>query len=304
LPLAPNLPPQLLIVLDRSGSMEETWPNVTAALLQVVTDVATPAWGLSYFPSENVGPTEQCKVDSVAVPVAPGSAPAIAASVASVGPFGLTPTQAAIEVAGAYLLTLSAPNPKYIILITDGQPNCAAAPNCNCPPGWEQNGANQCQLIGGGPFDYYTCDLVGDIAINGTYWAIADLAAAGIGTFVFGLPTGGIPDLGLNLLAQAGGEARAGTPSYYPATTPAELSSLLTSLSASLVSCTFGLPAGFDELTGLTIDGVGVPHDPTHVNGWDYDGVGGIRLYGGFCDTLQTGGVADVEATFVCPLDG
>lgn len=307
LPLEPNLPPQLLIVLDRSGSMEERWADVTGAINQVVADVTTPQWGMSFFPTSSTAPGEQCNVDPVAVPVATGTAGAIAAVIAANGPYGVTPTQAAIGEAGAYLMTLTEPNPKYIILITDGNPNCAPAPNCTCPPGWADNGASQCQLVGGGPYDYYSCDIPGDLGINGTYWAIADLAAAGIGTFVFGLPTFGIPDLGLNLLAEAGGEPRAGTPRYYPATTPDELSSTLASLSASLVSCTFDLPDGFapEELVGLTIDGVWVPHDPTRVNGWDFDGSGdAIRLYGSFCDTLQTGGAADVVATFTCPLDG
>lgn len=50
--------------------MEERWAEVTGAISQVVADVTTPMWGMSFFPTSN-------------------------------GPYGVTPTQAAIGEAGA-----------------------------------------------------------------------------------------------------------------------------------------------------------------------------------------------------------
>jgi hypothetical protein len=277
--------------------MDEIWIAATAALQSVIAGAdADIGWGFSAFPSNDA-----CDVGPVAVPIALDSDAAIAGAIAGMGPGGATPTWAALDEAGDYLRTRATPNPKYIVLITDGIPNCAPAPNCNCPPGFTRNAANQCVQDGGGPYDYYSCDIAGDLSINATYERLAALRDEGFHTFVVGLPTAGFNDFGLDVLAPAGGEARATKPYYYPATSPAELQATLASLSAGLVSCSFELPDVPGELEGITIDGMPVPRDPSRTDGWEIDPTGtSVRIHGSWCELLQSGS-PEVEALFECP---
>lgn len=294
------LPPQFLIILDRSGSMDAIWPPVITGIAQVVTSSSADVrWGLSYFPSGETA-ADQCTTGPVTVPVGLGQAGAISASVNATYPAGLTPTWSAIDQAAAYWATVTAPNPKYNLLVTDGYPNCAAVANCNCPPGFAQNGANQCYRVGGDPYDYYTCDIPGDISLNASYWALANLDTAGVPTFVFGLAWDNVTEYTLNLLADAGGEARPTVPKYYPVDDPAELNQIIADLAIGLTECTFELPDTMGRpLLGIELDGVNVPHDPTHMSGWDLDSSGRVRLYGAWCDAVST--ATSVVGAFECP---
>lgn len=301
LELTPSLPPRLLIVLDRSGSMEPIWDGATDAIKDVVSGLDSEAgWGMSLFPSADDG----CAAESIAVDLATDNYAPIAAAIDDAWPTGATPTYKAIEIAREYLVALPDDNPKYVVLITDGIPNCGEVDNCECPPGFRRNSADQCSRIDGGPFDYYSCDQPQGGSMNATYWAMDRLRRDGIPTFVFGLATFGAGDFGLNVLAEAGGEARSSFPQYYPADTPDDLEAMLQSLSAGLISCSFALPdvqPGV-ELIALEIDGVIVPRDPTRMDGWDYDASGtSIRVYGSACDLLQLPGDRDVRAIFECP---
>src|SRR5258708_39719121 len=125
-----KVPPDLLIVLDKSGSMDESadatcrrncgamakWPTMTAAINQVVMQTeATIRWGLNFFPGDR-----QCGVNAMpAVPSAHMNAMAINTAIAGTNPNGATPTAAAVAGASMYLTTLADPNPKFILLATD-----------------------------------------------------------------------------------------------------------------------------------------------------------------------------------------
>jgi hypothetical protein len=106
------------------------------------------------------------------VPIASNSAAAIEAQISGTSPANNTPTAAAVTAATAYLKTVTDQNGKFILLATDGQPNCKA---------------------GGGST---TDDL------QGTLTAIAAAKAAGFGVYVIGIG----PSVGnLDNMAQAGG---------------------------------------------------------------------------------------------------
>lgn len=132
--LPDRLPPDILIVLDKSGSMAESvsnkmgcnlpgcqnkWVQVTGAINTVVaaTDT-TVSWGLKYFATD-----DQCGVTAGAeVPIAVANHAPIMASIQATTPTSRTPTHAGVNAAVEYLKTLKDAAPKYIVLATDGSP--------------------------------------------------------------------------------------------------------------------------------------------------------------------------------------
>ena len=132
-----NVPPDLLIVLDKSGSManqpddtscprgggacETKWADMTTGINMVVGQTqAQIRWGLKFFADEGT-----CGVTAgAAVPVAPNNGMAIATAIGGTRPSSSTPTRIAVASAATYLMGLADANPKYILLATDGEPNC------------------------------------------------------------------------------------------------------------------------------------------------------------------------------------
>jgi len=136
--------PDILVLLDASGSMDNDtgenncdmgcgakskWALTTAAVNQVVTATsANVSWGLKFFADKDA----MCTVSAgVSVPLGQGNAAAIATAIAGrtsanggVANGGATPTRAAVTAAVAYLSTIADGNPKFLLLATDGQPNC------------------------------------------------------------------------------------------------------------------------------------------------------------------------------------
>src|SRR5215471_6471464 len=136
-----NLPGNVLIVQDKSGSMANDfndqmgctgamckWPSMTTALNNVVMNTqGTVNWGITFFPTGNNGGNNNCTVTTTgAIAPAPNNAGAVAGAIAATGPSGRTPTRLAVNTAVTYMNTLTDPNPKFILLATDGQPNCGA----------------------------------------------------------------------------------------------------------------------------------------------------------------------------------
>ncbi|HVR60567.1 MAG TPA: vWA domain-containing protein [Polyangia bacterium] len=280
-----KVPPDLLIVQDKSGSMDESpdgtcrrincamgskWVQMTAAINQVVGQTqASIRWGLSFFPADR-----ECGVAAMpAVPIADMNAMPIAGAIAATMPNGATPTAAAVAGASMYLATLADPNPKYILLATDGLPNC----------------------MGG---------VAGANDPDGAIQAVTDSAKNGIPVFVVGI--GNIPEgtAELTSLAVAGGRPQAADPKYYPVSSTADLASVLTTIGGMIGSCAFGLGGAPPDPAKILVaaGGTKIPNDPTHMNGWDY-GTGNmsIQLFGSWCDQAKAGTLKDLQATFGCP---
>jgi hypothetical protein len=57
--------------------------------------------------------------------------------------------------------------------------------------------------------------------------------------------------------------------------------------------------ANFIDVFG---DGVKIPPDPTHANGWDYTDAShtAIEVYGPTCDAITSGTIKNVTVTFRC----
>jgi hypothetical protein len=295
---AKMVPPDILIVQDRSLSMTNDkddkpcaggnglngncgamskWTQTVAAIDQVVmTTETTVNWGLFFFGNE---PTTCGVTTTPAVPVGAMSYAAIDAALQGTtftGSAG-TPTQGVVRNSIAYLQSLTDTNPKYLLLATDGQPNCATSTSLN------------------------TDDATGAEA------AVTDALTAGFPTFVIGIGnTGGTTTL--NQLAMNGGRPQmGGTTSFYQVTDTASLAAVLQTIVGSVASCTFNLGAPPNDYTSnKAIDVFGddqkITKDPTMTDGWNY--VAGttdqIQVYGPTCDKIMSGEIQNVTVTYQC----
>ena len=250
------------------------WGLMIPPLNQVITDTDGKVnWGMFYLGDEPA----QCGVATApVVPVAAMNATAVTTSLTGNqfnGQTG-TPTRRAIQGALSYLTGLADTNPKFLLLATDGQPNCATATGLN------------------------TDDSAG------TQQAVADALTAGIPTFVVGIGNTGAAAT-LNQVAIAGGRPQTGgTTSYYQVNDAAALSSALGTIVGQAASCSFNIgPAPADTTTkglGVFGDGTQIPMDMT--NGWSFKDASmtTIILNGTICDQVMTGTVHDVSVAFVC----
>ena len=231
-------PPDILIVQDKSGSMTEQssgcccgtgstscglnvnctgksacganakWAQVSAAIDTVVmTTQATVNWGLIFFGSDNM-----CGVNSKPnVAIAANNYTAISQAYANGTPGSYTPTRTAVDAASAYMKTVTDTNPKYLLLSTDGLPNCI--PNDS---------------------------IVSDDDSAGATTAVMNAAAAGFKTFVVGIGnTNGVASL--NQMAMAGGEAQVRSADETPSTkvnSTADLATALNKIVSMVASCT------------------------------------------------------------------
>ncbi len=303
---AVKLLPDILLVYDASGSMNQDimnamcanpgcgaaskWALMAPAVNQVVA--ATEAdvnWGLKFFASDN-----NCTVNATAnVTVGPTRATMVASAIqgrtdamGNVTMGSRTPTRAGVSQGAAYLMSVQEPNPKYIVLVTDGFPNCPASGN------------------------------TGDDDTAGAVAAVTASAAAGMPVFVVGVATAGVTsttgvdaDQVLSMMSTAGGRPRQGTPNYYSVSNAADLVSALTALVSQAASCTFqvGPPPTSDGTTSTGFidvfgDGTKIPRDTTHTNGWDYadPSMNSIQIFGATCDQVMAATIKSVTVTFRC----
>jgi hypothetical protein len=245
------------------------WNQATAAVGQAVTSTqATVRWGLKLFSTDLA-----CQVNAgVQVPIALTNAQSITTALAATAPGGSTPTSAAIIRGGDYLSMLTTPNPRFMVLVTDGEPTCGAA-GTNTP--------DDSNAIG----------------------AVAAQAARGYGTFVVGIATIGNTgaDATLTAMSTAGMHPRAGTPNFYLTNNTAELVTALEAIASQINSCTFALDARPPNPSNVTVEGDGNIIPANDANGWVYDpGMQGIILTGEYCARVVSGAIQSVVARFGC----
>ncbi|HET9956895.1 MAG TPA: vWA domain-containing protein [Polyangiaceae bacterium] len=288
--------PKVLLLLDRSASMQDPpetedpdvvgttskWDLVLPALDEVIAQTDTALdWGMKSFP-EGDG-TAECAAESVTsridVSVASSNASRVVEQIGLTTPQGSgTPTGDAVRSALAYLLTLPAGPPKFLILATDGEPSCA--------------GTTKGQ------------ETARPYAIE----ALQQALSSGVPTFVVGVATNKESATNaLNAMAVAGGQPRAVTrdtdPRYYLGNTQDELLSALSEITADLTgSCSIVLhrPPESPELARLRISGAEVPRDLTHQEGWDFVGTERIQTFGAACDRTRKAAPGSLEIVYGC----
>ncbi len=288
-----RLPADLLIVQDRSGTMrsKSKWDQVTSAVNAVVGETESVIrWGLKLYAMPYESDTAvRCYVpDNATVPLAFGNAAAISASLAAYPPTSsssgsATPTRWAIDKALAYLQSVNDGYPKYMLLATDGLPNCKS--------------------------DILGTDDYGQVDEDGAVNAVAAAAAAGVPVYVVGIDIGGGGDT-LDRLAVAGGRAREGDIKYYPAEATTGLVEALQAIVGNIPTCSFTLAAPPPVPENIAVDAhaadgglARIPKDPAHAAGWDYADATStaIQIYGSWCDQITSGQIKSVEAIFGCP---
>lgn len=121
--------PKVMLVLDRSGSMKgERWTTLTQAVQTLVTLHGDALdLGVRFFPQEGI----TCSESAIDIPIAPGNGAAILDAMATLTPWGNTPTLPAIVASSAHLQAVAVEPtgpadlvaPRRLILVADGDAN-------------------------------------------------------------------------------------------------------------------------------------------------------------------------------------
>jgi hypothetical protein len=321
---AQRRPMNLLIVLDRSGSMNERgrgapttaptkWNAAVAALRALLTrlDDETRV-GITFFPSTSGDGTVAATYATPAVPVGPLSATraSILARLGATSPNGNTPMTCAIQGSTSYWRGYTMDGSRNVILITDGLPTeectntameCGPLPNLLDLPAF---------------MAWALCrDRVGTNAVRVAV-ALAQRESPAVRTFVAGTPEAS--DTFLSDLAVGGGSQR--TADCRPAATchyslrggtfEADLSAAFDEIRGRALSCEFAInidPMRADPTrVNVNYEGMGgarvIPRDVDHRDGWDYSpGMRSVILYGAACDRLRSDSTARIRILFGCP---
>jgi hypothetical protein len=283
-------PAKILLVLDRSGSMQDPpdgaaastrkWDLVVPAVNQVITQTdAQVSWGMKSFPE---GSGTYCAVtDVIDVPIAAKNAGKVTAAVTGMMADGDgTPTGQAMRAATKYLTSLDAAgdtDQKYILLATDGEPSCV-------------NGQEVSQAT----------------ARPDAVAAVTEAVTAGYHTFVVGVSTNKTAATqALNDMAVAGQEPR-GDPNplatkFYLANTKDELVKALSDITGVVLDCRFDLtdPPEAGEHVGVRLGSDRIPPD---FWSWTPDKKS-IEVSGEWCEKIKSGGADSVRVVYGCPTD-
>jgi hypothetical protein len=300
-------PPTLYFLLDRSGSMSESnkWSTIQIAIEKIVialgprAQVAAAVFpdpaqdscapGVQVFPprrgdapSGTPGPTEIALLQTLGHIPASGGTPTAATIL------GLTPTIEAI------------PGKTYVILATDGAPNCDASAQCTAD-GCTDNieGQNGCTPTG--PNCCADPNLGGPLACLDeapTVSAVQALAKAGIPVYVVGIPGSSLYADVLNNIASAGA-----TQQYYAVTTTDQEAfySTMSQIAAKIAgSCLLTLNQAPPDpsLINVFLDGTVLPQSGP--DGWTLNGTI-VTILGASCQAIQSGNVLDVRVVAGCP---
>lgn len=228
--------PVLFVVQDKSGSMDKAPDGSTATAAnpskwstaqQVVPALAQQfsnrfRFGAAMYPGATT--TFNCTTGTVVANVS-NSPAGVASAYASAVAGGGTPTAASLQLTKNYLLGLGLTTPAYVLLITDGLPNCNLSLNANTCTATTPGCANNACGLG-------AKDCLDD---NESVLAAQQLRAANIKVFVVGFDTNltaGNNKAVLDAIASAGG-----TGSAYVATNQAQLSATLNQIALNTATC-------------------------------------------------------------------
>jgi hypothetical protein len=329
----------MLLVVDESGSMKKPpttgaaskWSIMGQALSQALTKVQNEInFGLLLYPYKEGGInpdsdsiSESCAVPgeasaAVNIPIGSGATAVqqIIQKVQSQSPAGGTPTAEALARAYDYYATgggRALPGTRWVLLATDGGPNCNTALTCEadrCTANLDNNCAsgNCCKDYG------HIC--LDDLA---TTSAIAKLASIGVKTFVVGIPGSEAYASSLNTFATAGKMPNNGAngEKYYPvsaATALDDLTKAFEAITSKLVT-TCDIPLSATPQVGVEKINVaidcklqpplqgGMAPDASDADGFYIDYTtepAHLKLVGLPCDSLTATGAHQVDVIAGC----
>jgi hypothetical protein len=284
---ADPVPPRILLVVDRSGSMNETangfsgtkWDAAQEALIGprsgahtgVIGQLGTSVeFGLFMYPAGS-GTDLQCTAGSPQDSVALNNYPDIRNAMRSTTPGGGTPTASALLIARNELSRLPAVGgQRAVILVTDGGPNCNDSLNgntCRCVAD-----PSQCRS--------FAANCLDDV---NTIAAANQLNQAGFPVFVLGIDGALAFSDVLTRIAQAGG-----TGNFFGIGSTQSLATTIEAIATRVGSCRFEISgAPRPEQVSVAVDGTPVNRDANRQNGWDLVGVNTIELFGAACNAAQ-----------------
>jgi hypothetical protein len=315
----------VLLMIDKSGSMAyetegfetDKWSALKSALEAVLNDAKNDiAFGLELFPMS--GTCGMAEGDAITLHVRAGgtSVPRILDILDIYEPSGDTPTALALEHAYEYFTEghgSQLRGDKYIMLATDGGPNCNLDITCEA----ERCTANMDGICPVDDILTNCCDPdqtyenANEHCLDDarTLARIQDLAKAGIKTFVVGIPGSEVYAEALNKFAEAGKAVNPDPPPSYFAAAASDgvegLISVLKSITTELItSCRLQLasyPLDIQKLN-VEVDGELVPQ--AGGEGWEIDmdtDPPTIVIKGKTCEKIETEGAETVKVVYGCP---
>jgi hypothetical protein len=283
---------KVVLVVDRSYSMlmdEDRWTPMVTALGEMTSTLDELVdFGLMLFPNPAV--PNECAVGSVQIEPEPETGDNINLVLSLYGPdmeYGGTPTADSLAVAGEALVAMNPDGDNnYILLATDGGPGCNY------------------------DLDYLTCECLSEwcwelpancLDDRRTIDTVLNLNLDGVKTFVIGIPGSEEFATVLDEMAIAGGTAV--NNQHYAVSSADELSNALSATTGNLVPCVYEVEQPVDDVNSVIvrIDGIPIPHDVTHVNGWDYMD-SNLHFYGEACAMLRDGEHHGIRAIYDCGL--
>ncbi|HEX6239914.1 MAG TPA: hypothetical protein VFZ61_03430 [Polyangiales bacterium] len=243
------------------------WTPAVAALKAYTAEQAAGVdFGLTVFPGGSSEQEATCSTGAERVPVGPGNAVAIANALDGTQPMGYTPTSSTLAAIATQIDARKAQlgsrlPPQYVLLITDGSPNCIG----NAPP-YEQ--AHQATLA-----------------------AIDALAALGVKTWVAGFGSDAALARQLQEYAEHGG-----TSSWYPVQ-GSRLPASITDATREISACSYALDHELAATDVVTLDGQALTRDAA--NGFVLRGTS-LQLVGAACSRLRETGTHTLSVAWSC----
>jgi hypothetical protein len=281
--------PTVLLLLDQSGSMTQTfgnglnrWDAMKAALIDPSAGVVTQlqdsvVFGATLYTSHNGGPT--CPVLTSVTPVIGNLAP-IRTLLDNNQPDDDTPTGASIMGAMGILQAVgqnpdAPPSPKIIVLATDGEPdNCATPDPQTSQAKLDSIAAAQAAFAAG--YRLFILSVGNEVGLQHQ----KDMANAGAGK-----PIGGAEQA-----------------PFYSAASPADLKAAFNVIINGVRECTFGISGTVDASTASTgtvqLNGSNLIYDDP--NGWSLVDSMTMKLNGTACDAFLDDPSVTLTAEFPC----